>query len=119
MTLFATVAAMDVRLLGGEVAGARAFVTRMRPWAVAALVLMVVTGFLLFAPEATHIIENPVFRLKLMTIVIALLNVGLLEIALRHRAIDGSISGAAKGAAAASVVLWLCVAAFGRLIAYF
>jgi len=119
MALFAIVAAMDVRVLCGKSDGARAFIARLRPRAVAALVLMVATGFLLFAPEATHIIDNPVFRLKLVVIVIALFNVGVLELALRRSAWDEPIPAAAKGAAVASLVLWLCVAALGRLIAYF
>jgi hypothetical protein len=119
MTLFAAVAAMDVRILCDGPAGARAFVARIRPWAVAALVLMLVTGFLLFVPEATHIGSNPVFRIKLAAIALALLNVGILEAVLRSGTVDAPITGAAKGTALASLLLWLCVAALGRLIAYF
>lgn len=113
MALFAAVAAMDVRVLRDGPAIARAFVHRIRPWAVAALLLQLATGFLLFVPEATHIGGNPVLQVKLGVIGVALLNVVVLEYALRRDA------ATAKGAAVASLVLWLAVAALGRLIAYF
>jgi hypothetical protein len=113
MVLFAAVAAMDVRILRNGTAGARAFVGRIRPWAIGALVLQVATGFLLFVPEATHIGGNTVLQIKLGVIVVALLNVVGLEFALKGDA------ATAKAAAVASLVLWLLVATLGRLIAYF
>jgi len=119
IVLFAIVAAMDVRILVYGADGARAFIARLRPWAAAALALMLATGFLLFVPEATHIGGNPVFRIKLSLIAVAILNVAILEIALRRDRAAGPIPIAAKGAALASLALWLSVAALGRLIAYF
>lgn len=119
VVLFAIVAAMDVRILRYGADGTRAFIARWRPWAAAALALMLATGFLLFVPEATHIGGNPVFQIKLAVITLAALNVAVLEAALRNRGDKMPPSALAKGAAAASLVLWLAVAALGRLIAYF
>lgn len=116
---YAVIAAMDMRILLDRTERAGAFVARLRPWAVTGLGLLFTTGFLLFVPEATHIGSNPVFQIKLVTIALALINVAVLEIALRRRASDGSLPRIAKGAALASLLLWLAVAAFGRLIAYF
>ena len=118
IVLFAIVAAMDVRILRSDASGARTFIARWRPWAGAALALMVATGFLLFVPEATHIGGNPVFRIKLAAIALAIFNIVVLELMFRHHGTK-TIPDAAKVAAVVSLVLWLAVAALGRLIAYF
>ena len=110
---------MDMRILFGRAGGAGAFLARIRPWAVAALGLVLVTGFLLFVPEASHIGANPVFQAKLATIALALLNVTVLEIAVRCGTDEGPFPSIAKAAALVSFILWLTVAALGRLIAYF
>jgi hypothetical protein len=99
------------------------FVARWRRIAAAALLVQVVSGFLLFAAEASAIAENPVFRLKLLLILIGILNVVLFEIMTRPR-LSGWVPGApppaaARIAGAVSLAVWLSVAAAGRLIAYF
>jgi hypothetical protein len=117
LTFFAAVAAMDFRILGRSgVAGTRAFIARVRPIAVAGFLVQAATGLMLFAPEASHIGSNPVFRLKVLAILIGLANVLVLEIAIRRPA---GISGAVKTSAVASLALWLGTATLGRLIAYF
>jgi len=120
----AAVAIMDLRLLGtfSTMPLAR-FVARWRRIAAAALLVQVVSGFLLFAAEASAIAENPVFRLKLLLILIGILNVVLFEIMTRPR-LSGWVPGApppaaARIAGAVSLAAWLSVAAAGRLIAYF
>jgi hypothetical protein len=117
LTFFAAVAAMDVRVLSRSgLAGTRAFIGRVRPVAVGGLLVQATTGIMLLAPEATHIGHNPVFRLKVLAILLGLANVLVLETAIRRA--EG-ISGAAKASAGASLALWLSTAAAGRLIAYF
>lgn len=119
LAFFATVAAMDVKLLrASSINDARTFIARIRPWAPLALVVQIGSGVLLFVPEATHIWMNPVFRVKLVLIALALLNVPAVEVAIR-RADGDAPTGAARGSAAVSLGLWLSVAAAGRLIAYF
>jgi hypothetical protein len=120
LTFFAAVAAMDVKLLrAGSIGEARAFVGRVRPVAAIALITQIASGVLLFAPEATHIWHNPVFRLKLVLVAIALANVVLVEMLIRRGGDETARTGAATGSALVSLGLWMSVAAAGRLIAYF
>jgi hypothetical protein len=117
---FAAVAAMDAKALRATAGlDVRAFVGRIRPFAVVFLALQLLSGSLLFLPEASHIGHNAVFLTKLAAIAIALLNVVLLETALARVPAGAAPSGTVRFAAAASLLLWLTVAAFGRLIAYF
>jgi hypothetical protein len=117
LTFFAAVAAMDIRVLSrSPLAGARAFIGRVRPVAIAGLLVQATTGVMLLSPEATHIGHNPAFRLKVMAILLGLANVLVLETAVRR---SGAIGGTARASAVASLALWLSTAAAGRLIAYF
>jgi hypothetical protein len=117
LTFFAAVAAMDVRVLShSALAGTRAFIARVRPVAIAGLAVQATTGLMLLSPEATHIGHNPVFRLKLLAILLGLANVLVLETAIRRAK---GISATARASAVASLALWLSTAAAGRLIAYF
>ena len=118
------VTVMDVRLIGGLAATAPGRVIgRARRFAIAALAVMAVTGFMLFSAEASHVALNPVFQLKAALIGAGLVNVGLYELGAR-RAIEQLAPGAAMPAQARTVgllslVLWIAVAACGRSIAYF
>jgi hypothetical protein len=116
LAFFASVAAMDLRLLGvfGGVPAGK-LIGRLRPVAAAAFALIVATGLTLFAPEAEAIGRNPAFRLKLVAILIALGNVWLNARAVRR---NGDGAPLVRATAALSLALWLMVAAAGRLIAY-
>lgn len=117
------VAIMDVRLLGGFAASSpRIVIARARRAAILALSGLALTGFLLFAAEASHVIVNPLFLVKLALIGAGLANVAIYELGAR-RAVESLAPGAAMPAAArragyASLALWLLVAACGRTIAY-
>jgi hypothetical protein len=115
MGFFALVAAMDLSLLkvlrGTD---PKDVIARLRPWALACLILIIATGIILFTPEATAIAANPAFRLKLMAIVLALANVAANEWAVRQ-----AEPGSARATALLSLLLWPAVAALGRSIAYF
>lgn len=113
MGFFALVAAMDLALVGALGATpARQLIARLRPFAVALLVLVAATGLVLFAPEAVAVAGNPAFQAKLVLILLALANVIANEWALRRSA------GLARLTAGLSLLAWLAVAALGRLIAY-
>ena len=60
------VAVMDVRLLGGfaETPAGRVL-ARARLWAIVAFIGMMTTGAMLFAAEASHLVVNPVYLVKL------------------------------------------------------
>ena len=119
LVFFAAVAAMDVRVLrAATVEGARTFIARVRPVAIVAFLVQVASGVMLLAPEASHIAMNPVFRIKLLAILLGLINVFVLAWLVRRPA-DGAVGGGLRTAAGASLAIWLTTAALGRLIAYF
>jgi hypothetical protein len=96
---------------------------RARLFAVAALAGMAITGFVLFAAEASHLALNPVFRLKFALIAAGLINVAIYELWGR-RAVEklpphAAMTRTAKLAGLVSVAIWVAVAACGRAIAYF
>src|SRR6266478_1237065 len=102
LTLFAgAVAVMDVRLLGGLAA----------------------TGCVLFSAEASHLVLNPAFQLKVVVAAAGLINVAIYELWGR-RVVERLAPGAtmprrAKIAGMLSLGIWVVVAACGRSIAYF
>jgi hypothetical protein len=125
LTAFASaVAVMDLRLLGAFAATAPGrLLARARIAAIAAFGGLAVTGFMLFSAEASHLVLNPVLRLKFLLIAAALLNALIYDIVMR-RAVEALPPGkpvprAARASAALSLVIWVAVAACGRSIAYF
>jgi hypothetical protein len=100
----------------------RSFVGRWRKAAMAAFVVQVVSGFMLFSAEATAIIENPIYQLKLLLIGIGLANVAVFELVTKPGLVgagNGEPPFAAKVSGTVSLLTWFAVAAAGRLIAYF
>lgn len=125
LTLFAaSVAMMDARLLGAfrEIAPG-VFLRRVRYAAMAGFLLMVFTGSVLFVAEASHVAANSVFRIKLALIALALTNALVFELSMgrqvRAMPAQTALPAGARVSAALSLALWFCVAAAGRLIAYF
>jgi hypothetical protein len=112
----------DLRLLGVSRALPASLMARHHlPWARAALILVLPSGFLMFIAHATEFAENPAFRLKLVFLVLAGLNALVF-----HRGAFRSVGGwesaavpaSARAAAVASLLLWVGVIAAGRLLAY-
>lgn len=118
------VTVMDVRMLGGFHATAPGYVIgRARMFAMIGLLGLLVTGSLLFSAEASHLAVNRVFQIKMALVAIGILNVAVYQFSLR-RVVEGLAPGAAIPARArfvggVSLLLWLVVAGFGRSIAYF
>ena len=125
LTLFAGgVIAMDARLLGAFAAAPPASVVRpARRVAMLGLLLMALTGSVLFLAEASHVAMNRVFQIKAALIVLGIVNALLVGRALRDVLDDAPqfapLPGRIRVAAALSLLIWLSVAACGRLIAYF
>jgi len=91
-------------------------------WSRSSLLVVIPTGFLLFAVEATATWANPAFRVKLLLIALAGLNAFAF-----HRWTFKGVAGwnqgsvsppAARLAGVASIALWTGVITCGRLIAY-
>jgi hypothetical protein len=125
LTVFAgSVAIMDARLLGAFAAAPPADVVRpARRMAKLGLLLMLITGSALFTAEASHVGTNPVFQAK-----VALIALGLINAFCAGRALGGALDSMPafeplpariRASAILSLGIWICVAACGRLIAYF
>ena len=84
---------------------------------------LLLTGSLLFTAEASHVILNPVFLLKLGLIALGLANVSWFEFfvapTLRDLPPLKALPAGARLAGIASLAIWFVVAACGRTIAYF
>lgn len=112
---------LDLRLLGFgrrlPLPEVSRLLTRM---ALTGLALQVCSGFALFAADAVPLSANSAFQLKLALIAAALVNALLFRV-LWSEALAGwdrSPPLAGRVQAAVSLLLWLGVAAAGRLIAY-
>jgi hypothetical protein len=125
LTLFVgSVAVMDLRLLGAFAATPPAKIVRpARAVATLGLAMMALTGFMLFAAEASHVAMNRVFQVKAGLIALGILN----ALAIARPAVS-RLAGAGPNAALPvrvrlaalfSLAIWIAVAACGRLIAYF
>jgi hypothetical protein len=92
----------------------------LTPIALAGLALMIPSGATMFAADAATLVHSTTFRLKLLLIAAALANAIMFRI-LWRKGIDRQDAEPppwGRLMAALSVLLWLSVAALGRLIAY-
>ena len=125
LTLFAAaVAIMDLRMLGAFAGTAPASVVySARRAAMLGLALMALTGFMLFTAEASHVALNRVFQIKALLIGLGILNAVLIAgPAVANIAgvpANAPLPARARTAAVISLLIWISVAACGRLIAYF
>ena len=87
------------------------------------LLLMALTGSVLFTAEASHVAMNRVFQIKA-----GLIALGVVNALLAARPLDACstsmpafapLPARVRLAAVASLLIWMSVAACGRLIAYF
>ncbi len=88
----------------------------VRPWLVASVLVMFLTGTLLFLSEAVKCYHNPSFWVKMATIPIALLFTFLVRQPFALRVAD--TSARSRVVAATSLALWWTVAAAGRWIGF-
>ncbi|WP_309084159.1 hypothetical protein [Chelativorans sp.] len=110
---------MDLRILGFLAAQERQpFLKLMRRLALAAFGGALATGLLLFSIRASEYFVNPAFRLKMLLILFAGLN--MLALRLFASPPDGTPSETvgARAFAMVSLVLWLGVLVCGRFIGF-
>ena len=112
---------LDLRLMGlFRRIPVTALAEALTPIAVAGLLLMIPSGAMMFASDASTLVNSSTFRTKLLLIGLALAN----AIAFRvvwHRQIaqwENHAPNWGRLMAAASLLLWLSVAGAGRWIAY-
>ena len=121
-----TVAIVDFRLLGVILRDrpAAGLARQLLPLSWAGFAIMAISGSLLFAAQAERIWSNIYLQAKFVLLLLAGLNMAVFHLT-TYRRIDqwGSpqavIPLSAKGAAAASLLLWTGIITAGRLIAYF
>jgi len=88
----------------------------LTPIAIGGLALMAASGPILFAADATTLARSATFGWKLALIALALLNaIGFRWLRRGH---EGDPRAIERAMAVASILLWLAVAALGRMIAY-
>lgn len=109
---------VDLRILGyGRGLPMQRLSAALTPIALLGLVVMVVSGALLFVADATALASSSIFLAKLGLIAVAGANA--LAFRIRWRRLDDNPPVTARVLAGASLGLWLTVVVAGRLIAYF
>jgi hypothetical protein len=114
----------DLRLLGlGRSLPVSGLARHLLTWARGGLVVIAVSGLMMFSAHATEFAESTVFRLKLILIAAAVANAAVFH-QWPFRSVAGWDTGAvapvpAKLAAVLSLVLWTGAISCGRLLAYF
>jgi hypothetical protein len=124
VSLVGATSALDLRLIGLTMKGepVSRIAGRLLPWAWAGLTIQVVTGFCLFASEATRCFENKAFRIKMVMLVLAGLNALIFHQTVYRRVTTWDEAPAtplgAKFAGCCSILLWFGIVAAGRWIAF-
>ena len=124
VSLVGATSALDLRLIGLTMKGepVSRIAGRLLPWAWAGLTIQVVTGFCLFASEATRCFENKAFRIKMVMLVLAGLNALIFPQTVYRRVASWDDAPAtpvgAKLAGCCSILLWFGIVAAGRWIAF-
>jgi hypothetical protein len=122
--LLATIAVLDLRLLGCAMrrTPVSALAHRLLPWAWAGFAVQVLTGGMLFSSEAVRMVANPAFRLKMLLIATAGLHALIFNLAARRRMPSWderkTLPVAARIAGLVSILLWIGIVAAGRWIGF-
>jgi hypothetical protein len=121
--LVGSIVVLDLRLLGFSRSIPVSALTRhVLPWTIAAFMLIVPTGLLMFTAHAADFLTNRAFQLKLLLIMLAGLNAALFHVG-TYRSValwdrDAAPPARARAHAAVSLLLWFSVISCGRLLAY-
>lgn len=122
--VFATILAVDLRLMG--IASNKWRVTSLQhgllTWTWIAFVIAAITGTLMFVANATTFYINLAFRIKLVLLFLAGINMLIFEFITARTVKDWDVGVspplAAKVGGFLSIALWASVLAFGRIIGY-
>ena len=119
--VFGSILIVDLRLLG--LADARRPFARLSaellPWTWSAFTVAVITGALMFSANAVTYFGNTAFRLKLVALAAAGINMAVFEyITLRRMGADAITPLAGRLAGAASILIWISVIVLGRWIGF-
>jgi uncharacterized protein YacL len=121
---FGSVVMFDLRLLGVALrkVPASEVVDRLLPLTIAAFVIMVISGMLLFYAIPLRSYQSIFFRFKMLLMLLAGLNVWLFHSRVYPKVATWDVEGVpprrARVAGAVSLVLWIGIIFSGRMIAY-
>lgn len=125
LTVFVGFSAMlDLRLLGVtfKTMPVSTVARRLLPWTIAAFVVMVISGLLVFYANPVHFYHNVFFRIKFLMLVLAGLNAWVFHAGVWRNVRTWDLAAtpprAARFAGVSSLFLWACIIFAGRLIAY-
>jgi hypothetical protein len=124
MLMFGSIAMLDLRLLGLSSRGrpATRIAAEVLPWTWAAFVVATVSGGLLFVAQAPAYLENREFRIKMLLIALAGLNLGVFHVLTWSRARQWDDAprppAGARIAAVVSMLCWTGVVIAGRWIGW-
>jgi Family of unknown function (DUF6644) len=119
-----TVLILDLRLLGLASAklGYKALRQDVLPWTWLAFCAAIVSGCLMFITQATEYFENDAFRIKLILLLLAGINMLVFELMTARGAANwdsGSpVPWSGKIAALLSLTLWISIVYFGRRVGF-
>jgi hypothetical protein len=121
--LVGSVVLFDLRVLGfARTLPVAALGDHLLRWALAAVLLVVPAGLLLFSAHPVELSQNPAFLVKLVLITLAGLNALAFHL-LPYQSVAGwdrerPAPPLARAGAALSILLWLGVITCGRMLAY-
>lgn len=124
MLFVGTAAMLDLRLLGltFRTVPASEFTGRLLPWTRASFVVMAITGLLLFYATPLRYYQNIFFRVKVVLLVAAGLNIWWFHSRVHQRVQTWDLTmpppRAARLAAVLSLSAWMGVVVTGRMVAY-
>lgn len=108
---------VDLRVAGlFRTLPAGALARALIPLAAAGVVLMLLSGAVMFAADAGPLARSPMFLTKVSLIAVALVNVVAFHVLWRKRMEHPPLT--ARVMAIGSIALWLSIATLGRLIGY-
>jgi hypothetical protein len=121
--LVGAVILFDLRVLGfSKRISIRLLARHLLPWSLAALLLIVPTGVMMFSSEATDLVSNRAFVVKMLLLMLAGANAGAFHLgSFRDAELWDQNTPAPTGAklhAVASMLIWAGVITCGRMIAY-
>jgi len=114
----------DLRLLRVAFRGESALIIMEQfvPWSLPGFAIMFATGVLLFIAQAEKVYLNPLFRCKLALLFLTAINAWVYQVKFYPRMAEwdkrGLVPWGARVSGALSLVLWACIIALGRTMAY-
>ena len=121
--LVGSIVMFDLRVLGiSKRISVRLLARHLLPWSLAALLLIVPTGTLMFASDAVELVGNRAFVSKMMLLMLAATNAAAFHVGSFRKVErwdeDTAAPPGARLHALASILIWAGVITCGRMIAY-